>query len=78
MTGNYTVAKGMTLTIKPGSVIYAKLLMEVEGTLIVNMTIMSSIQSTYRLITRVWDYITITSNGTAHIHNTTISNAKSC
>ena len=48
MTGNYTVAKGTTLTIKPGSVIdMQSYWMEVEGTLIVNdATIMSSIQST--------------------------------
>ena len=82
MTGNYTVAKGTTLTIKPGSVIdMQSYWMEVEGTLIVNdATIMSSIQSTGigSHNSGVWDYITITSNGTAHIHNTTISNAKSC
>ena len=82
MTGNYTVAKGTTLTIKTGSVIdMQSYWMEVEGTLIVNdATIMSSIQSTGigSHNSGVWDYITITSNGTAHIHNTTISNAKSC
>ena len=82
LTGNITVSKGTTLTLKPGAIIdMQNYWIEVDGTLIANdVEIMSSIQSSGAGShnSGVWDDITITPNGTASIHNTTISNAKSC
>jgi hypothetical protein len=82
LNGNITVSKGTTLTLKPGAVIdMQSYWIEVDGTLIANdVEIMSTIQPTGSGSTGsgVWDDITITSNGTAHIHNTSIANAKSC
>ena len=82
LNGNITVSKGTTLTLKPGAIIdMQSYWIEVEGTLIANnVEIMSTIQPTGSGSTGsgVWDDITITSNGTAHIHNTSIANAKSC
>ena len=82
MTGNYTVSKGTTLTIKSGTVIDMQdYWLKVDGTLIAeNSTIMSSIQTTSpgSHNAGVWDALTVSQNGSANLDNITISNAKSC
>lgn len=81
MTGNYTVSHGTTLTLKTGATIdMQNYWLEVDGVLIAdNVTIMSSIQTTGAGSHNagVWDYLTITSQGSATLDNVTISNAKS-
>ena len=82
LSGNITVSHGTTLTIKPGTTLdMQSYWIKVDGNLIANNAVfMSSIQSTGSGShnSGVWDDITISSMGSASIHNVTISNAKSC
>ena len=82
MTGNYTVSKGTTLTIRAGTVIDMQdYWLKIDGALIAeNSTIMSSIQTTSpgSHNAGVWDALIISQNGTANLDNVTITNAKSC